>query len=552
MYKFDVEKYKDQIREILVEIESAPKFNQYKFRQILQRHPKDGNSLYSKDHLIRGYKYLIKHKEFDKSQLIEKRIKMKPTRTISGVVPVTVLTKPFHCPAECIFCPLEKNMPKSYLRDEPGAQRAERNKFSPYDQVYNRLLALRNIGHPTSKVELIVLGGTWSYYPKPYQVWFVREMFRALNDFGVRPSIKELEPKGMAVRKLQDFYWDSLIQEQKKNETAQSRSVGLSIETRPDFVTEEEVIRLRRLGCTKIQIGVQSTDDKVLDLNKRGHHHDASVKAADTLRAAGFKVQIHYMPNLYGSTPKVDIEGYKRLYKDRDVLPDELKLYPTSIIKNTELYNIWERGDYKPYDEKTLLNILVECLDSTKEFTRLSRVIRDIPSTYIEAGNKKTNFREMAERELYKQGRTVKDIRAREIRTDEFDDDTLSLKPVIYETNISEEQFLQLVTPENKIVGFLRLSLPREKHQFIYELKGNAIIREIHVYGVSLEIDKKDPKKAQHLGLGTRLIEEASKRAREKGYKKLSVISAIGTREYYRKKGFEDGELYQHRNLLDS
>lgn len=549
MYEFDPTKYKNELIGILTDIKDIEDFNIEKYRKVLKKYPKDSKYMFSKNDLVRGYEYLLKNELISKNDLISERIQMKPTRTISGVVPVTVLTKPFHCPGECIFCPLEKNMPKSYLRDEPGAQRAERNLFSPYMQVYNRLLAFKNIGHKTEKVELIVLGGTWSYYPVHYQIWFVKEMFRALNDFGVKEAQKEFEPKGAAV-KNRELFEKQLEEEQKKNELSTSRCVGLSIETRPDFVTENEVVRLRKLGCTKIQIGIQSMDDKVLEMNKRGHDHRASINAANTLRRAGFKVQVHYMPNLYGSTPEIDIHGYKFMFEDNNVNPDELKLYPTSIIPNTELYEIYKQGQYTPYNDKELLEVLTESIGATPEYTRLTRIIRDIPSTYIVDGNKKTNFREEAERILKEKNIVMKDIRAREIKDGKFDPSELELKIINYETEVSHEKFLQFVTKENKIVGFLRLSFPKDKlNHFIDELKDSAIIREIHVYGKSLNIQEESGDKAQHLGLGTRLINEAVKLSKENNFAKISVISAIGTREYYRKKGFSDGELYQYIKL---
>lgn len=550
MFEFDVKKYKNDIKTILTEVESRDEFSKKILRQILQKTPKDGRGLFSKDQLVRGYEYLVKVGEIEKSESIESRIKMKPTRTISGVVPVTVLTKPFHCPGKCIFCPLERNMPKSYLRNEPGCQRAERNNFSPYLQVYNRLLALKNIGHKTEKVELIVLGGTWSYYPISYQIWFVKELFRALNDFGnVDEPRNGFEPKGEEVKNTEKL-WNELLSEHKKNEEAKSRSVGLSIETRPDFLDENEVIHLRKLGCTKIQIGVQSMDDKVLELNKRGHSAQASIDAANVLRGAGFKIQAHYMPNLYGSNPQIDVKGYKKLFEDNSVLPDELKLYPCSIIANTELFDIFKRGGYLPYEEKDLLYVVTECLKATPEFTRLSRVIRDIPSTDIVDGNKKTNFRQIAEDHLLKEGNPVQDIRYREIKNEEFDPLEIQLKEIKYETGVSNEIFLQYVTKENKIVGFLRLSLPKNtEDHFISELQNSALIREIHVYGTTLNINEKKENAPQHLGLGTKLIKKAKELSKNAGYKKLSVISAIGTREYYRKKGFMDGDLYQYLGL---
>jgi elongator complex protein 3 len=375
-------------------------------------------------------------------------------------------------------------------------------------------------------------------------------MFRALNDFGIKSEPENgFEPKGEEVRNKEKL-WNALFEEHKRNETAKTRSVGLSIETRPDFLDEEEVVRLRKMGCTKIQIGVQSMDDKVLELNKRGHDAKASIDAANILRQAGFKIQIHYMPNLYGSSPEIDVAGYEKLFETDSVMPDELKLYPTSIIKNTELFDLFEAGEYEPYDEKTLLDVMVRSLRYTPEYTRLTRVIRDIPSPDIVAGNKKTNFREIVEKELNAQGTPCQCIRCREIKNTDFDPEKISLKIEEYDTQVSHELFLQYVTNENKILGFLRLSFPKDKNShFIKELERNAIIREIHVYGTSLNIHDKKTSAPQHLGLGTRLIKDASKIAKENGFERLAVISAIGTKEYYRKKGFSDGELYQYLDL---
>jgi elongator complex protein 3 len=492
-------------------------------------------------------------------------------------------------------------MPKSYLSDEPGAQRAERNQFDPYLQTYNRLQAFQNIGHAIDKVEIIVLGGTWSFYPEAYQIWFIKRFFEALNDFGQgkdgrkivekvygqkneklkvssrtrNEKVADQEIKGQHFTKtynqvISELYtapdkllgldtdqtatWKELETEQKRNETAPVRCVGLVIETRPDNISEAEVLRIRRLGCTKTQIGIQSLQDEVLTQNKRGHDVAATRRAFQLLRQAGFKIHAHWMPNLYGSTPEKDIEDYKKLFSDPDFKPDELKIYPCSLIESAELMQYYQKGLWKPYSDAELLHVLTECLLNTPEYCRLTRVIRDIPSTDIVVGNKKTNYREIAERSIGSQGQSSKDIRSREIRNRQVSLEALSLDELVYSTSVSTEIFLQFITKERKIAGFLRLSLPKQ-NSFMDELKESAMIREVHVYGSTTQIGESPTKsdgkhdKAQHLGLGKRLIARAREIAKEKGFEKLQVISAIGTREYYRKQEFEDGALYQYIQL---
>ncbi|KXK08400.1 MAG: coproporphyrinogen III oxidase [candidate division WS6 bacterium OLB21] len=515
------------------------------------------------------------------NKLVMDRIRMKPTRTLSGLATVTVLTKPFPCPGKCIFCPNDVRMPKSYLASEPGAQRAERNSFDPYLQTYNRLLALHNTGHNVEKVELIILGGTWSFYPRSYQIWFVKRCFDALNDFlkvDNRELVKaqnsfveadripRIDEKGRArsyneivhavsrgdSAKLLSEGESADIRELSKahkiNETAICRCVGLVIETRPDFLDEEEVTFTRSLGATKIQIGIQSLNDKVLGLNKRGHNAESTKKAISLLRRAGFKIHAHWMPNLYGATPKIDIEDFKKLWES-DVAPDELKLYPTSIIANTELFNLYKQGSYKPYTQDELLHILKETMAMTPRYCRLTRVIRDIPSTDIVAGNKKTNFRQIAERVLEEEGRACKCIRCREVKSGMiYPENELSFKELKYMTTDTEEVFLSVNTLDDKLVGFLRLSLPKQnKSHFIPELIDSAIIREVHVYGKVTGIGDSSAGSPQHLGLGRRLLEKAEIIAKENGYEKISVISAIGTREYYKKNGYTLVDLYMSK-----
>lgn len=580
-------KYKSEFEQIFKDISLIPdnKWSYKKFHKILRNHPRDGSGIFSRNNLVEGYRYLSKVEGTEVDQRVLDRIKMRPTRTISGVTPVTVLTKPFPCPGKCIFCPNDVRMPKSYLRDEPGAQRAERNSFDPYLQTYNRLLALHNIGHNTSKVELIVLGGTWSFYPENYQIWFVKRCFDAMNDFGVEDNRDKVQVQNdfeeadkapnrkidggrksynqiinevvhnkgkRLISESEMATWESLEIAHKQNENAQSRSVGLVIETRPDWINEAEIVKFRKLGATKIQIGIQSLDDKVMEMNKRGHGRKETENAIRLLRLGGFKVHAHWMPNLYGSTVENDIQDYKRLW-EKQIRPDELKVYPTSIISNTGLFDLYKRGEYHPYTYEELLRVMTEIMPLTPRYCRLTRIVRDIPSTDIVAGNKLTNFRQIAELELDRTEKRCQCIRCREIKGKSISVDDLELEKIEYSTLVGKEIFISYKTRSgDKIIGFLRLSLPKKsliKHHFIEELKDSAMIREVHVYGSVVDVGIKHSQKSQHLGIGTKLVKLAEKLASEDKYHKISVISAIGTREYYKKLGFELGQLYMAKNI---
>jgi elongator complex protein 3 len=421
-------------------------------------------------------------------------------------------------------------MPKSYLHDEPGASRAEYHNFDPYYTTLSRIRALDNIGHATDKIELLILGGTWSYYPQDYQAWFIKRCLDALN--GVEST--------------------SLAEAQSINETAGHRNVGLVIETRPDYIDADEVRRLRSYGVTKVQIGAQSCDDHILELNKRGHSIEQTRQAVTLLRAAGFKIQLHWMPNLLGATPESDLADYERLWRDPGLRPDELKIYPNALVREAELVQWWERGEFRPYRDDELIDLIAECKVRTPKYVRLNRIIRDIPKGHIVAGSTASNLREVIRRQLASEGRACPCIRCREVRHDAgrvMD----QVGAIEYETRGGREVFLSIDTVEDKLAGFLRLSLPLAEATAltgIDELHGAAIIREVHVYGPVVEIgDEGRSGQTQHIGLGARLIAEAERRARDAGYDRLAVISAIGTREYYRKRGFERGELYMVKRL---
>ena len=333
-----------------------------------------------------------------------------------------------------------------------------------------------------------------------------------------------------------------------ENETAACRSVGLVVETRPDHISSEEVRRIRKLGGTKVQIGLQSLSDRVLEANRRGCDVAASRRALRLLRGAGFKLHVHWMPNLLGSSVEHDAEDFARLFDDPDFRPDELKLYPCSLIESAELMRNYERGEWRPYEHDELVDLLAGCLEHTPNYCRLTRVIRDFSSHDIVAGNQVTNLREVAEDRLRGRGGVGRDIRAREIRESEFSAETLQLNDQVYRTSIGEEHFLEFATPEDRLVAFLRLSLP-DSPLPDPELRASALIREVHVYGGSLGLGRRAEGRAQHLGLGRRLIDRAEGLARDAGFADLAVISAVGTRVYYRSLGFSDGDYYQHRSL---
>ena len=522
-FDFNPKEYADQLRSLIDALATGKAYD-----KVIRSYPKTRSRLFTKAEVIAAFRYF----GYDDSMLA------KPIRTMSGVVPVTLLTKPYPCPGKCIFCPNDVRMPKSYLSAEPGAQRAAANNFDPYNQVSSRLQTYYANGHTTDKAELIILGGTWSAYPLPYKLWFISRCFEALNEFKPDKKLDLPQLSGEAG-------WPRLLAAQKINETAASRCVGLSIETRPDFITLGQLIELRKMGCTKIQIGIQSLDNRVLKLNQRGHGIEATRKAVKLLRSFGFKIQAHWMANLYGSTPQKDIADFKKLFGQRWYRPDELKIYPCSLIETAELMAYYKKQLWRPYTRVELMKVMTAVLPLVPEYCRVSRMIRDFSSDDIVVGNKTTNFRQLVEARAKK----IHEIRYREIKNQAITPEDLRLKVMTYSTSIGQEKFLQWVTPENKIAGFLRLALPRRSLGGVGlpELAGSALIRELHVYGSALVLGGVG--KTQHLGLGGLLLKKA--RVLAKGYQKLSVISSIGTREYYQKQGFRQGELYQHLQLVD-
>jgi elongator complex protein 3 len=480
--------------------------------------------------------------ENPEAELILRKIK---TKSNSGVAVISILTKPFPCPGKCTYCPTEANMPKSYLSKEPAAARALANDFDPRKQIFSRLEALITNGHPIDKIEIIIIGGTWSFYHSAYREQIIKECFRACNDF---------QQEGQSSPNGKDGPSQSLKELQKINETAQCRIVGISVETRPDYITQDEIRKLREYGVTKVEIGVQHLNDKVLAETKRNMTSADIARATELLRDAGIKIVYHMMPNLPGSDVKNDIEMFRDLFRDGSGFqPDMLKIYPCMVLEGSELHEIWKEGKFRPYTDEELMEVLREAKKLVPPYVRILRVIRDIPAEYVKAGSKISNMRQWLLSDQKKRGWKCRCIRCREVREREVDISDCSLMKREYRTLSGKEIFLSYESKsrsakaprgEDILVSFLRLRLPDKNTETTLPiLKSAALVRELHTYGRMARIHK-EGEQGQHRGFGKLLLEEAEKIARENGYEKLAIISGVGVREYYRKLGYELKETY--------
>ena len=479
--------------------------------------------------LLKAYRDLVKTGKIKQNPILENLLKTRKIRTLSGIASITVITKPYPCPGKCLYCPDELDMPKSYLANEPACMRAVLTKFDPYKQVEARLNSLAMTGHATDKIELIVLGGTWSAYPKNYQTWFIKRCFDAANN------------------KLSK----NLKTAQKTNERTKHRIIGLTLETRPDYVTVKELKRMRWLGCTRVELGIQSIYDDVLKYNERGHDVDAIIDATKLLKDAGLKVTYHMMLNLPGSTPQKDEKMFKELFSNGDFQPDQLKIYPCAVLKTSPLYKLWKQGKYKPYSEKQLTDLLIRIKKKIPPYVRIIRIIRDIPSQSIIAGSKTSNLRQIIKDRV---GDICKCIRCREPRGLESKIQDIKFKRQNYDASNGREIFLSFEDVENdKLLAFLRLRIA--DNWTLLVLKNSALIRELHTYGKVAPLNPKsytlNPKFIQHKGLGKKLMEEAEKIAKKEfGFSKMAVISGIGVREYYRKLGYRLKDEYMIKDLV--
>lgn len=484
----------------------------------LERAKKDiskkyGTSFPTNINLLKAY-----HKIRGKDERVLSLLRTRPVRSLSGVVNISILTKPFPCPGSCIYCPSEENIPKSYLDGEPAVMRALLSKYHPAKQVKMRIDALKKTGHPTEKLEIRIIGGTWSFYPRKYKNWFIKKTFDAC-----------LSSRRKESKNVKDA--------QRRNEKAKHRIVCLSVETRPDFITKEEIKELRRLGVTMVELGVQSLFDDVMDFTKRGHKAKDTIKATKLLKDAGFKVCHQVMLNLPGSTPKKDMETFKRIFEDPSFRPDFLKIYPCVVLKNTPLYSLWKKGGHKVLSDKKTAKMIGKIKkDYVPYYVRIQRVFRDIPKQNIVAGCKISNLRELITEDC-------KCIRCREVKANYNPKERILLFREDYTASDDKEIFLTMESSDrNRLYAILRLrNIEKEKI---------GMIRELHTYGMHTALKGKSEVSPQHKGLGKKLVKEAEKITKgELEKNKISVISGVGAREYWRSLGYRLEKTYMVKRL---
>ncbi|NOR85235.1 tRNA uridine(34) 5-carboxymethylaminomethyl modification radical SAM/GNAT enzyme Elp3 [archaeon] len=454
----------------------------------------------------------------------------KPVRTISGVVIVAVMSKPGICPGKCIYCPQGENVPKSYTGLEPAARRGAMFEYDPYNQVMDRIKQLTAIGHATEKIELIIMGGTFLSYATDYKVNFVKRLFDALN--GVDS--------------------DTLENAKKLNETAEHRCVGLTIETRPDFCREKEIDEMLLFGATRVELGVQSLSDEVFKKVNRGHTVADVALSTKLLKDSGFKIVYHMMPGLMQKKQE-DIKMFETLFSDERFCPDMLKIYPTLVIKGTKLYDMWKNGEYSPLDTKSAADIIAHAKKKIPSYVRVMRVQRDIPKEKIDCGVENSNLREYVVRRADVLGIKCRCIRCREAGHKMLHGDksggNKSMCVLEYDASGSKEYFISYEDKKNDILyGYVRLRIVNDS--FRSEFSGKmAVVRELKVVGTSLALGDDKIGAYQHKGLGVKLMARAQEIAKENGVKKILVISAVGTKEYYRKLGYKDVGVYVGKEL---
>ncbi len=477
----------------------------------------------------------IYHRYFSNLKIDKKfleLLKVVSIRSLSGIVPLSVFTSPKNsCPFNCLYCSLNDNAPKSYFPDEAAVMRAIRGKYQPFWQTFDRLAQFYLSGHPIDKVEVIIQGGTFSFYEKKYRRWFVKKILDGLNT-----DVENIIKTG------QESYFNSknLNQAIKKNQIAKSRMVGLTIETRPDFINEEEILFLRNLGVTRVEIGVQTIDNKILKLVNRGHTVEAIIKATKLLREAGFKITYHLMPGLPGTNFEKDVWVLKEVFKNNNFKPDNLKFYPTQLVKNSPLVEWYYQGKFKPIDENYLIRLTeIFKKEIVPHWVRINRLVRDLTRNDLVIENFPSNFRQEIKEYLKRKDIHCPCIRCREIFDQKIAYPT-NIKITQYQANNGEEFFIEIIDKKNKLLGYLRLRIPefvlKKKNFFIKSLLGCSIIREIHILGQLVPFSKKEA--VQHHGLGRQLIEKAIEISQKFNLKKIAVISAIGTRGYYQRLGF--------------
>ena len=525
-----------------------------------------------KIHILAYYNLLRFNKDIKKLPILEKHLIVKNMRSLSGIISVSVIVDPypkfkdketgeivkqrFTCKHDCHFCPTQVDskgkqvMPKSYLLREPACARGFKCKFSAVEQIYTRLFSYMVTGHPTTKIELIVLGGTWSEINQTYQETFIRDLYYACNTF----------PYGTY------RYPRDLQTEIEFNETAECRVIGLTLETRPDSLIgkdgDDEIKRLRSYGCTRLQLGVQSTYNHILKKINRGHTIEDSIAGIKKWKNAGGKLIAHFMPDLPDSSPKLDMVMWEYLIYTQDLQPDEIKVYPCQTTPFTKIEKWYREGSYTPYATKDL-NLLIDVIIHLRRISvkapwiRFTRIIRDIPNDYILAGNPVTNLRQVVEARSKELGVKCWCTRCREVKGRKIKNPYLKIHK--YRGSEGTEYFLEYVNKDDMytLYGFLRLRIPDNNNEIIFNsLKNKGMVRELHVYGKVLNIKTQNNSASQHSGLGKKLLQKAEEICKQHNKNGISIISGIGVREYYLKRGYklneDGGYMIKHFDILSN
>ncbi|MCE5296071.1 MAG: tRNA uridine(34) 5-carboxymethylaminomethyl modification radical SAM/GNAT enzyme Elp3 [Euryarchaeota archaeon] len=456
---------------------------------------------------------------------VEDIIKRKPVRTMSGVAVVATMTSPAPCPhGKCIYCPggVESNSPQSYTGKEPAARRAIFNEYDPIRQTRARIEQLEAIGHDTDKIDLIVMGGTFTSRPLDYQTSFVMGCFEAMNE---RPS-------------------ETLEEAHAFNETAPHRCIGMTIETRPDSFDPAMADHVMSLGTTRVEFGVQLLDDDILRAVNRGHGVKAVVDATKVAKDKGLKVCYHIMPGLPGSSPEKDMESFRMMFSDERFMPDMLKIYPTLVVEGTKLFEMWQKGEYAPYTTSEAALLIADMKETVPRWARIQRIQRDIPVQLISAGVDKSDLRELACRELARTGRKCHCIRCREVGLmgiRKFSKADVVMKDVSYRASEGEEHFISIeLEDRDALVGYARLRLGDGAEA--------ANLRELKVFGQMARIGETGTE-AQHRGFGRELMAEAESMAAERGYRSIKVTSGVGVRGYYSVMGYSRNGYHMEKRL---
>ena len=507
---------------------------------------------------------ILEYASEEEKELVSDTLKKKPTRTKSGVAIVAVMCHPHKCPhGRCLYCPESDIAPPSYTGEEPAALRGRMFEYHPYVQCFNRLAQLKKIGHPIDKVELIIMGGTFPSRDLCYQEWFVSQCLKAMTDFGLildnnaefeinKKLIREFEKDVVKTYPPNDYV---LIEDiQLANENSKVRCVGMTFETRPDYSKKEHINRMLDFGVTRVELGVQTLSDKLYEKVKRGHTIADVIESNQLLRDSAIKVAMHMMPGLF-VRQKEDLKMFKQLFSDENFKPDMLKIYPCLVTKGSEIYDMWQEGIYRPYNDEEAVDLIVEIKKILPKWVRTMRIQRDIPSTLIEAGVKKSNLGELVYNKLDENHINCQCIRCREIghkKTNEnYALEDFRLFKESYTACGGEETFISIEDKnEESIAGFLRFRIPSQ-NTFRPEITDKtALIRELHVYGNMIQIGDKNPSIGQHTGFGEKLLMEAENLAIDNDKDEIAIISGIGTRNYYRKFGYERKGPYMAKKLI--